>query len=52
MVGVSKDIKFGVIMRKDKIFWKKEVIGFLLNGRMDNFDLYEEWCSGIVNLAT
>lgn len=30
-------------MRKDKVFWKKEVVGFLLNGRMDNFDLYGEW---------
>lgn len=30
-------------MRKDKIYWKKQIIGFLLNGRRDNFDLYGEW---------
>ena len=43
MVGVNKDIKIRVIMRKDTIFWTKAVVGFLLNGRMDNFDLYGEW---------
>lgn len=33
-------------MDKEKVFWGKNFIGYLLNGKIDNFDFYGKWIPG------
>lgn len=30
-------------MSKEKVFWKKAFIGYLIDGEVDNFDYFGEW---------
>jgi hypothetical protein len=33
-------------MDKEKVFWKKQFIGYLLNGQIDNFFYFGKWIPG------